>query len=97
MTEWQITGCVDYRILAVKGFKKEGRGWRDKPKGTYGNTHTSADFFLRHKGYSILNTIIEATARKIECSASEILTSNPNHRAKSSATSKANYTVQKER
>ena len=47
------------------------------------------NYLCRHKCYDVLNVITEVTARKINCSATEVLTSNPNHWTKSSVVSKA--------
>ena len=53
------------------------------------------NYSWRYKGYGILSNVMEVTARKFDCSATETVSSNSNHRAKSSAASKA-IAVQRE-
>ena len=70
-----------------KYFKKEGKDWGGKPQDTVMQTRLQ-NHLRRLKGYGILSNVMEVTAREIDCSTTEILFSNQNHRAKLSAASK---------
>ena len=62
--------------------KYSKKGVKRKSEGSVMQTRLQNNYLSRHKFYDVLNVITEVTARKIKCSATEVLISNRNHWAK---------------